>query len=285
MPNCYRTLLVLHLLLRSGLTQEIKLENLDDGPGVLPFKLGSCNIISHYHSFLHYINLQDLQNKINSVHSQIDELSPGLNNRTLSLYEPHINYLKHKLLTVLEQLQSFEINRVKRGLVDGLGSVVKSITGNLDYTDAIHFNNIIKSLQDSDNTLLREFNNHVSLTKDWITQHSKIIDNIVENQRKLAVMVRNVTQDLTNREHDLIRYAHLAQMILIISDNVDILSQEISKLQNVLAFIRTSTAHHAVISLNSIRSIINKLGSLYGRDKVIDLYIREYNDVIQLGSY
>lgn len=265
--------------------QEIKLENLDDGPGVLPFKLGPCNMVSHYHSFLQHVDVHELQEKVNLVQTQLNNISPHLNNNTLSLFEPHIEYLKEKLQTVLDQLQSFEISRSKRGLIDGLGSVVKSITGNLDYTDALRFNNAIKSLQDNDNKLLAEFNNHVSLTKDWVTQHSKIIDNIVDNQNKLAALATNISQSLEKGNHELIQYAHLGQTILIVSDNVDRLSQEITKLQNVLAFIRASTAHHDVISLNSISTIVKKLRSIYGSNKVLDIGVREYYDIIQLGSY
>lgn len=101
--------------------QEIKLESLDNGPGILPFKLGSAKIISHYHSFLQHVNLQELRDKVISVDSQIDSLSPQLNNKTNFLFEPHLVFLKNKLASVLDQLQTFEVSRVKRGLVDGLG--------------------------------------------------------------------------------------------------------------------------------------------------------------------
>lgn len=201
------------------------------------------------------------------------------------LFQPHIKYLEDQLQTVLDQLQSFETTRSKRGLVDGLGSVVKSITGNLDYTDAEHFNKVIKSLEDNENKLLTEFNNHVSLTKTWVTQHTKVLDSMVDNQYRLTALVRNISQSLDKGNQDLIQYAHLGQTILIVSDNVDRLSREISKLQIILAFIRTSTAHHDVISLDTIRSIISKLTMLYGSNKVLDIGAREYYDVIKLGSY
>lgn len=262
--------------------QEIKLESLDDGPGILPFKLGPCHIISHYHAFLQYINLQELEDHLNTVTDQLNEFSPSLNNKTF-LFQPHVDYLKHKLHTVLKQLQSFELNRSKRGLIDGLGSVVKSITGNLDYTDAVHFNSAIDTLRNSNDKLVTEFNNHVSLTQDWITQHSNIIENVVNNQNKLGMLIRNISQTIS--DHDPVRYAHLAQTIFILSDNVDIIAQEITKLQNVLAFIRTSTTHHATISFDTIRSIIDKLSSIYGSDRILDLDIREYYDIVQLGSY
>jgi hypothetical protein len=70
--NCYRTLLVLHFFLHPTFMQEIKLKNLNDGPGILPFKIGHSRITSHYHSFLQTINLQDLQTKLHSIQLQVD---------------------------------------------------------------------------------------------------------------------------------------------------------------------------------------------------------------------
>lgn len=267
------------------MTQEIKLESLDEGPGILPFKLGPSKIISHYHSFIQPVNLQELKSNINSINIQLDNIDPEFNNKTRSLFEPHLNYLKNKVVSISMQLQSFEIIRTKRGLIDGLGSVVKSITGNLDYTDAIHYNNAIKALQDSDRTLETEINNQVSLSKEWSSRYTKVIDSIVSNQNNIQKLLNKISDSVATNDYDLIKYAHLAQVFLILSDNVDSISHEISNLQNMLAFIKTGTLHHSVLNNNSLYIIINKLRELYGNDKIIDLDSREYFDIIRIGSY
>ncbi|CAK1601383.1 unnamed protein product [Parnassius mnemosyne] len=280
-----QTLLVLHLLLGPALMQEIRLESLSDGPGILPFKLGPARILSHYHAFLQYVNLQELGDKVNSVKTQLISISPNLNNITNSLFQPHIDYLKNKLESVTIQLSSFKTNREKRGLVDGLGSIIKSITGNLDYTDADHFNRAIKSIHEDENKIVTEFNNHVSLTKDLSNQYSRIIDSIVDNQNKLEILIGKINQSEATRDYDLIKYAHFGQVLMILSDNVDSISQELIKLQNNLAFIRANTMHHSIVNLKSIRIMINRATELYGNKKVGDLDIREYYDIIRLGSY
>lgn len=265
--------------------QEIKLESLDDGPGILPFKLGPARIITHYHSFLQYVDLIELRNKIISVENQIDNFSPQLHNKTNFLFEPHLIYLKDKLTNVLDQLQTFETKRVKRGLIDGLGSVVKSITGNLDYTDALHYNQAITRLENNENKLAIELNNHVSLSKNWSSQYSKILDSIVDNQNKIRTLMSKIEQAEASQDYDLMKYAHFAQVLMVLSDNVDAISLELVNLQNVLAFIRASTTHHSVLNLYAIREIIRKLNILYSSSQVLDLDFREYFDVIRLGSY
>ncbi|XP_061379911.1 uncharacterized protein LOC133319454 [Danaus plexippus] len=277
-------LLVLHLFLIPALTQEIKLESLGNGPGILPFKLGLAKIISHYHSFIQHIDLHEIRSTIESVKTQLDSFSPQLHNRTNSLYQPHMNYLENKLYNVLNQLKSFETDRVKRGLINGLGSVIKSITGNLDYTDAQHYDEAIKSLQASENKLVTEFNSHVSLSKEWSSQYSKIISNIIENQSHLQTLINEISESIITSDNDLIKYAHLAQILLIITDNVDSVTQELYKLQNVLGFIKLSTVHHAVLNLETMNSMISNVSNLYGRQKVLDLDIRDYFDIIKIGS-
>lgn len=124
------------------LTKEIRLESLEDGPGLLPFNLGHTRLTSHFHTFLQRIRLDDIEDKINVLHSQILTFETQLPNDTYILYELQIHYLNNKLKSALTQLKGLEPRRVKRGLIDGVGSVIKSLTGNLDYTDAIHYNKV-----------------------------------------------------------------------------------------------------------------------------------------------
>lgn len=227
-----------------------------------------------------------MHNAIVSVLSQIDSFSPQLNNITNSLYDPHISYLKSKLHNVLEQLNSFEPNRVKRGLINGLGSVIKGLTGNLDHTDALHYDQALKSLQDNADKLVSEFNNHVSLSKEWSTQYSKIIDSISDNQKSIETLLNKIRQDETTNSKDLVKYAHVAQILMILSDNVDSFSQKLTKYESMLAFIGAAgTLCHEALNLDMMRAMISKLNILYSREGVLDLDIREYYDIVKVGSY
>lgn len=117
------------------------------------------------------------------------------------------------------------------------------------------------------------------------SQYSKIIDSIVDNQRKIETLINKISESDATNEYDLIKYAHFAQVLIILSDNVDSISQELARLQNTLAFIRVSTMHHSLLSSLEIRNLVDRLTTLYGNSKLVDLDIREYYDVIQLGSY
>lgn len=241
--------------------------------------------MSHYHSFLLHIDLENIQTKVDEVKLQLNEFRPLINNKTLSLFEPHMSYLGDKLEKVSLQLESFKPSRVKRGLIDGLGSVIKSISGNLDYTDAVKYNNAIQVLEGNDNKLETELNRHISLTKEWMLEHSNVLKNIVDNQNIIANKLNQIMKQDVAKQADLVTYAHLAQHLLILNDNVETLSDELNKIELMVAFTRASSTTHSMISLGNLRNMISKLGLLYSKDEIIDIDLREYYNILKLGSY
>lgn len=276
-------LLLLANLVRAE--ERITLDSLEDGPGILPFDLGPTKITSQYHSFVQTINLDKIRSDIVTVRTQLDKFAPELHNKTLSLYEPHVQYLYTKLDHISIQLQTFEPNRVKRGLIDGLGSVIKSISGNLDFTDALRYDNAIKVLQDNDNKLLNEINNQMSISKQWVTHNSEVIAKLVENQGRMANTINSILESDARHETSLIKYGHLSQLFLILGDNIDNLSEELSTLENLLAFIRAKSMHNSMLDYNTLVDIINKLKVLYKRDEVLDFSYREYLNIIKPGYF
>lgn len=267
------------------LTKEIRLESLEDGPGLLPFNLGHTRLTSHFHTFLQRIRLDDIEDKINVLHSQILTFETQLPNDTYILYELQIHYLNNKLKSALTQLKGLEPRRVKRGLIDGVGSVIKSLTGNLDYTDAIHYNKVLSNLQASQNKLVLEYNTHVSINKEWTAKQSYILSQLVENQSRINITLQDLLDKEAYMGHSLIKYAKFAQLLSLISENVEDLSNEIVKVENSLAFIQASTMHHSMISIDILSDMIVKLREIYGRPYVLDLELREYYNIIKPGSY
>lgn len=184
-----------------------------------------------------------------------------------------------------DQLQTFEPNRVKRGLIDGLGTVIKSISGNLDYTDAIRIDNEIKALQTNDYKLVAEINNHMSLSKNWMSHSSEAITTLTENQKKLENIINSILASEAKRENDVIKYAHLAQLFITLADNIESISDELLRLENLLGFIRAKSTHHLMFKLDSLKKMLNKLNILYNEGQILKLGFREYFDIVKLGYY
>lgn len=81
--------------------QEIRLDKLDDGPGLLLFKLGLTKLITHYHTFLQYVRLDNIESKVDLIKNQLLDFENKLEKNTYTLFELQINYLSTKLENVL----------------------------------------------------------------------------------------------------------------------------------------------------------------------------------------
>lgn len=265
--------------------QTIRLETLADGPGLLPYKLGSARLTTHYHSFIQFIQLTDIEDQIKSVQTQVETFKTKLSSGAYTIYEHQIDYLTNKIYKVLNRIKSLEPVRVKRGLIDGLGSVIKSVTGNLDYQDAVRYNEAIRNLQENDNKLVSEFNNHITLCKEWMAQHNTVLEQLASNQVKINASLQLLLEKDALRDYNLVRFTKFAQVLGIITNNVEDIMLEVIRIEDILAFIHASSTHHSMIDIEVLKSMIEKLRSFYNQDEIINLELREYYDLIKPGSY
>lgn len=264
---------------------EIRLESLDKGPGLLPFKLGQTRVVSHFHTFLQYTDLGDIGTNIDKLKAQLSEASQMLNNSSFNVFKYQIKYLYSKLGKVSAQLDTFKPNRLKRGLIDPLGSLIKSLTGNLDHEDAVQFNNALNVLQNNEKTLSTGLNKHISLCKEWISSQKQIVLTLVSNQEKLEKTLYQMNNASHNDKKQLLHYAHLSQLFVILSENINDLLEELFRIENVLAFSKVSKVHHSILNLHLLKDIVSSLRKLYDSDQILALDIRDYYDFLKIGSY
>lgn len=258
---------------------------MNEGPGLLPFNLGSTQLITHYHTVLQYIELDDIDNKLNTVRKQIASIEARLDNYTYGLYEIQIEYLVSKVDRAFIQLKSLEPGRAKRGLVNALGSVIKSISGNLDYNDALKYDDALNILKKNQDKIVANLNHHISLSKDWMAQHTNITSKIVENEGRINQTIKLILDKSAYADYNLIKFAKLGQLIDAVGDNVDDLLVELRRIEDILAFTRSARTHHLMLDLDVLSNIIRNLESIYRKDQLLDLELREYYDIIKTGSY
>ncbi|XP_045502923.1 uncharacterized protein LOC123699919 [Colias croceus] len=211
------------------------------------------------------------------------EFEKNFDNRTLLLYNIKVQRLNEKLDKASSLLEALKPGRVKRGLINGLGSIIKSITGNLDYNDAITYDNAIKVLQNNQDKFNSDSNRYISLSKAWMSEHTKLISKLVENQMK----INRTMQFIISRfdESDSFKYAELAQLLDSLDDNINDLLLVIRNIEDSLAFTRTSRAHHVMLGIDILRSMLVTLRSFYDSEQIINVDLREYYGIIRTGSY
>lgn len=166
-----------------------------------------------------------------------------------------------------------------------MGSVIKSITGNLDQSDAVKYTNAINTLYSNEKKFAFEINNHISYSKEWMTKHFGIISQLVENQRIVNDTLHLLLDKSSYHNESLIKYAKFAQILTIISENVDDILSELISIENILAFIRASSTHNSMLKIDILGSMIAKLRELYSKNNILELELREFYDIIKPAYY
>ena len=112
--------------------------------------LGQTKLLDRYHSFIFHVNLNSLEigyRKLNTNTQLIADRIAYLDitdNLTINTF--------HKLELELDDVQATCHHRIRRGLINALGSVIKFVTGNLDDNDLQVLNANIERLSQNQNS-------------------------------------------------------------------------------------------------------------------------------------
>lgn len=92
----------------------------------------------------------------------------------------------------LRQVISLSNTREKRGLINGLGTIWKSITGNLDQSDADKYDTAIQNIKDSQQKLIDVANSQISLTENSINLFNNSMSKLQHNQVLLENKINQI---------------------------------------------------------------------------------------------
>jgi len=94
--------------------------------------------------------------------------------------------------------------RYKRGLINGIGSIFKAITGNLDASDGERYENLIRELQLNQNKLASNIRKENSLSLNLLEKFNNTIDTVQHDEKLLETKLDQlglIVQKNTLREN------------------------------------------------------------------------------------
>lgn len=251
-------------------SQRIEYHDLTHTKGLLALNLGQTLVTTHYINLIHIVNTTNLENTALEIQNTLSNLE--VNNTFF--YNP--KHLQDQLNNLQDKINTLKINkRNKRGLIDGLGNVIKKITGNMDNDDALEINEQIRNLQD--NTLLIKNSEKAQhdLNSQMIQRFENITKFINQEQTYLQVVSKSI-KSYSNVEHQLFTtqvYFSLQTQISLLTDHVN----------NIIESIQL--AQLGILS----KHILNKNELLIVKEKLPSI-IQNFNDeqiyeVLELKAY
>ncbi|CAH2019537.1 unnamed protein product [Acanthoscelides obtectus] len=148
-------------------------------------KLGTAKITKNCHSILYFYDVNLIITEVNDLKKKTENVAK-LTRKYIEHYKHSANYLNvlyflerkvdGKLNDIFpstyETVPSFSV-RIKRGLINGLGSIFKAITGNLDASDGEKCESLISDLQNDQNKLSEAINSQNTLSVELIDNFNK----------------------------------------------------------------------------------------------------------------
>ena len=167
--------------------------------------------------------------------------------------------LKEKLTNIEYKLNKL-INtpRAKRSLIDGLGNVIRFITGNLDQSDLNNINNNIKLLTE----------NQVNLSKrvsQTATLFSKISDKFYDSLEILKTNQNHIVSIIDTYNNQFEQLFFLQQQ----KDSLETFENHIDILTRTVTFTNIEMPNLEIISFKELQEIQNELLIDYNRDMLV----------------
>lgn len=273
--------------------EQIVTTELVNNPGILPFRLGSVKFQKTEHVFLHYYELDKIKDSINNIESYLGIYLEYVRSSDQAYFSDTLLVTNQVLVSMLETIYNkfnslIKQSNQKRGLINGLGSIIKGISGNLDQDDALFYNKAINILQSNQQALTDKLNSGISLNKQLLQTFNVTLSTLVSNEYKIHAKLNDVMSTVNMSNYRLSDFVKINGLFNLIKINLQNILNYVTSLENALSFSKLSITHHSVISSENIRSMLDVLLKLYDKSELmIDEYteIRDFYDIIVCGSY
>lgn len=166
------------------------------------------------------------------------------------------------MMQIKDKMQLFNVNRPKRGLINGLGSIIKSITGNLDSSDKERYDQIIENINNNENKLTNKINNMIKINNNITAQFNNKIKIINENNNILNRKLDSLEKTLSNIVNDvnIIKTQNLINELIQIAQE---LYYSVVSLEETMTFCQLNVLYFGIINHNELLKEINKLDDTF----------------------
>lgn len=247
--NDFHRWTLIRLLTLTGPIWTLQLQRLEGNPGLLPIKEGKAFVQNDKWIILKTLDLEelalDLQSNLDSYKSFDIKIS---NNKFYSIefssLKRQLNQIKE--ITVNKLYQVNPISRIKRGLLNPMGSLIKIVTGNLDNTDALKYDRIINQMKNQQGTM----NQKITLITKMMDKLGNTSSTINENNSKLNLEIKRVENALSEIAR---KETNTAQTVVILSiynqliANFRTLYIRLNEIENALSFSKVAILHQTIM--------------------------------------
>lgn len=226
--------------------QYFQTQKIENNQNIIQIQLGPCRTIRNHFNLIHVVNLTEYENNLDKISQVLDkfEMHTSLEN-PLRLSKRKFTDLKKNLLSLLPT------KRHRRGLVNGLGSTIKFITGNMDAADAERINkelsrlhseqSVTRNIIDQEHTInnqmiqrLKNITNYINLEQNYINSYLEKLSNTIREENNMIKEIQHINQ---------------------INYNIDMLNNHLKDISQTLILAKLNIISNVILNKEEIESI------------------------------
>ncbi|XP_055522685.1 uncharacterized protein LOC129716857 isoform X2 [Wyeomyia smithii] len=158
----------------------LEITDLNDNPGIVALKVGNTFIREGYDWLVHTFKLDTFQEILNQYDIMISQINSNVNMKDFK------DILKMKFIQTSLTLQKLSPRRKTKRAINILGTLIKTITGNLDNDDLVTLNQKISYLHYSNKDLIMNNNEQIKINNQFQDR--------INNLTKVGVLSKSILQ-------------------------------------------------------------------------------------------
>jgi len=164
----------------------------------------------------------------------------------------HVNILEFNCIRLTDKIKVIKNHRSKRGIINGLGTIIKIITGNLDSNDNEEYRELFTKIDNNMQKLQTQSLKTIRINKEMILKFNKQIDNLRHNEEVLNIQIaeiKNMMKNIYNWRSIIEIKDALNQLILLTINLIEI----IYELETSLTFCSINKIHSSIIDFTTLK--------------------------------
>lgn len=182
--------------------------------------------------------------------------------------------------------------RTKRGLINGIGSIFKSITGNLDSSDGDYYNECINKINRDERELENLLKSQISVTTSVIKNFNSTIQKLQVDEDTFNTDISEIKESITDISDVLKFYETQAKTLSLcesLMESYVFLENSLNDILEAITFARLRILHTSIITPRDLIASLQEISRSLSKNNLplptYLSYVARYLDIIDLEAY
>lgn len=242
------------------LSLALQLQRIEDNPGVLPVREGQASLSLYNWQIIKILDLElihrnldyNIEKYLEIVSYMKDKISTYMLDGNLIDAELQTQYTMN--ITIQRYNQLIPNIRLKRGLINPLGSIIKALTGNMDNDDAVRYDNLITDIRSNQNVM----SNKITLICEMVDAFVNVTNATRNNFIILEKTIKEIEEILNKTQFQRTKSLILHTFHLL-THNFQLLLTRLDEVDTAVSFSRVNILHQSILDINELFSILKNI--------------------------